>query len=287
MTQRWDAVTGRTHKADREHLGMSLKRVVFVTFVCIVVTVGLLAFARAAQADTALMVHAGAGIRPPLDELGKKFEQKMGTRVDFNYKGSGCLLADICFSKKGDAYIPGELFYIEQAEERGMLAKSRIVAQMSTVVLVQKGNPKKINSLRDLTRPGLRVGIGDPEAVAVGRAANESLVKAGILKAVKQNIATQALNVVELGIGVKLRHLDAAIVWDATAHLFKNDTQQIDIPAKWRADAPIPVGVLKFSKKPREAEAFMNFLASEEAKKVFLAHGYGAWNGGAAGGTGG
>jgi len=254
---------------------MSMKRIVLVTLFCIVVTAGVLAFARAAQASTTLMVHAGAGIRPPLDELGKRFEQQTGTRVDYNFKGSGCLLADICFSKKGDAYIPGELFYIEQADKRGMLAKSRIVAQMSTVVIVQKGNPKKINSLKDLTRPGLRVGIGDPEAVAVGRAANESLVKAGILGSVKKNIATQALNVVELGIGVKLRHLDAAIVWDATAYLFKNDTEQIDIPAKWRADAPIPVAVLKFSENPREAEAFMNFLASKEAEKVFLAHGYG------------
>jgi len=197
---------------------MSMKRIVLVTLFCIVVTAGVLAFARAAQASTTLMVHAGAGIRPPLDELGKRFEQQTGTRVDYNFKGSGCLLADICFSKKGDAYIPGELFYIEQADKRGMLAKSRIVAQMSTVVIVQKGNPKKINSLKDLTRPGLRVGIGDPEAVAVGRAANESLVKAGILGSVKKNIATQALNVVELGIGVKLRHLDAAIVWDATAY---------------------------------------------------------------------
>jgi len=254
---------------------MSMKKIVLVTLFCIVVTAGVLAFARAAQASTTLMVHAGAGIRPPLDELGKRFEQQTGTRVDYNFKGSGCLLADICFSKKGDAYIPGELFYIEQADKRGMLAKSRIVAQMSTVVIVQKGNPKNIKSLKDLTRPGLRVGIGDPEAVAVGRAANESLVKAGILEAVKKNIATQALNVVELGIGVKLRHLDAAIVWDATAYLFKNDTEQIDIPAKWRADAPIPVAVLKFSENPREAEAFMNFLASKEAEKVFLAHGYG------------
>ena len=213
----------------RERLAMSVKRIVLVTLVCILVTAGVLAFARAAEAATTLMVHAGAGIRPPLDELGKKFEEKTGTRVDFNYKGSGCLLADICFSKKGDAYIPGELFYIEQAEERGMLAKSRIVAQMSTVVIVQKGNPKKIKSLRDLTRPGLRIGIGDPDAVAVGRAATESLVKADILDDVKKNVATEALNVVELGIGVKLRHLDAAIVWDATAHLFGNCTERVEI----------------------------------------------------------
>jgi len=262
-------------KLGRESRSMQMRKIIIVTVLCLAVTVGVLAFARAAQAGTALMVHAGAGIRPPLDELGEMFEEKTGTRVDYNYKGSGCLLADICFSKKGDAYIPGELFYVEQAEERGMIAASRVVASMCTVVIVQKGNPKKIGSLRDLARPGLRVGIGDPEAVAVGRAANESLVKAGVLGAVKKNITMTALNVVELGIGVKLNHLDAAVVWDATAQLFKNDVERIDLPDKWRVDSPIPVAVLKFAEQPREAEAFMNFLASEEAAKVFLAHGYG------------
>lgn len=254
---------------------MQTKHIIIVTLVCILLVAGVLLLVRPGHAANSLMVHAGAGIRPPLDELGKMFEAKTGTRVDFNYKGSGCLLADICFSKKGDVYIPGESFYIEQAEERSLLTKSRLVAKMSTVVIVQKDNPKNIKSLTDLTRPGISVGLGDPEAVAVGRAANESLVKAGVLEAVKKNVKTQALNVVELGIGVKLRHIDAAIVWDATAHLFKNDSVRIDLPDKWRVDSPIPVAVLEFSESPREAEAFMNFLASEEAEKVFVSHGYG------------
>ncbi len=254
---------------------MQARRVIILTLICIAVMACVLVFVRAGQAGTTLTVHAGAGIRPPLDELGKVFEKKTGTRVEYNYKGSGCLLADICFSKRGDVYIPGELYYVKQAEERGFLAKSRVVAQMSTVVILQKGNPKKIKSLKDLTRPGLRVGLGDPTKVAIGRAASESLVKAGILKDVEKNVVMRALNVVEMGIGVKLEHLDAAIVWDATAHLFKGDVETLHLPEEWRVDSPIPVGVLSFSKHLTVAEQFMEFLASEEAEKVFRAHGYG------------
>ncbi len=258
-----------------ERLMMRPAGLAIATFICLALVAIVLVFAREGHAATSITVHAGAGIRPPLDELGKMFEKKTGCRVDYNYKGSGCLLADICFSKRGDVYIPGELFYIEQAEERGFLTESRIVASMSTVVIVQSGNPKKIKGLRDLTRPGLRVGIGDPEAVAVGRAANETLVRAGILEDVQKNIVMTALNVVELGIGVKLKHLDAAIVWDATAYLVRDDVERLDLPDEWRVDSPIPVGILTFAQRPAEAEAFMNFLASEEAAKVFLAHGYG------------
>lgn len=256
---------------------MQLKKLLTVTIVGIAVALALLfSFGvRASYAQPALIVHAGAGIRPPLDELGKAFKDQTGVRVDYNYKGSGCLLADICFSKKGDAYIPGELFYIEQARKRGFIAKARTVARMATVVIVQKDNPKNIRTLNDLTRPGLRVGIGDPEAVAVGRAASECLVKAGLLKQVQQNVVMSALNVVELGIGVKLKHLDAAIVWDATAHLFEGEVERIDMPDECRVDSPIPVGLLTFSAQPDAAERYLDFLASDDAAKVFRKHGYG------------
>ncbi len=254
---------------------MELRRIIIVTLVCMLVSVAILFFVHAGHAGTTLLVHAGAGIRPPLDELGERFEKKTGTRVDYSYKGSGCLLADICFSKMGDAYIPGELFYIEQAEKRGFVVDSRVVAQMSIVIIVQKGNPKKIRGLRDLTRRDVRFGMGDPEAVAVGRASSQALVKAGLLKEVEKNITMKALNVVELGIGVKLKHLDAAMVWDATAHLFKRDVEILTLPEEWQVDSPIPVGVLTFSSHQREAGQFMEFLATEEAAKVFVKHGYG------------
>ena len=195
--------------------------------------------------------------------------------MDYNYKGSGCLLADICFSRMGDVYIPGELFYVQQARERGFIRDQRVVAEMSTMIIAQSGNPRNIRTLRDLTRSGLRVGLGDPEAVAAGRAAIETLDNAGVRAAVQRNVVMTALNVIELGNAVKLRHLDGAIVWDATAALFGDQVTAVSIPAAHRVDCPIPVATLTFSEHPREAVQFMNFLAGEEGARVFLKHGYG------------
>ena len=256
---------------------MELRRIIIVTLVCLALATGLLALARAADAaaGTTLTVHAGAGIRPPLDELGEIFQSRTGVRVDYNYKGSGCLLADICFSRIGDVYIPGELFYVQQARERGFIRDQRVVAEMSTMIIAQRGNPRNIRSLRDLARPGLRVGLGDPEAVAAGRAAVETLDKAGVRVAVQRNVVMTALNVIELGNAVKLRHLDGAIVWDATAALFGDQVAAVSIPAAQRVDCPIPVATLTFSEHPREAAQFVAFLASEEGARVFRKHGYG------------
>lgn len=254
-----------------------MRRLVIITLICIAVLVGVLLLAWPGDAKTTptLLVHAGAGIQLPLNELGKLFEQKTGVRVQYSFKGSGCLLPDIVISEKGDLYIPGELFYMQQAVDRGLISKYRLVAQMSTVMIAQQGNPKAIRTVKDLGRPGLRIGLADAKAVAIGRAAEAVLKRAGCLQAVRKNVVMSCMNVVELGNATKLGHLDGAIVWDACAALYQGAIATVPIPASYRETSTIPVGVIKSSQHPKEAAQFMDFLATREAAQVFRKHGYG------------
>lgn len=257
---------------------MNTRRIVLVTLLCLLASAGLLAFARAAAPKTTLLVHAGAGIRPALDELGAAFQQKTGIRVDYNYKGSACLLPDVCVSKKGDAYLPGEEYFMKQAVDRGIVkGPYQVVATMTTVIVTQPGNPKKIKSLADLVKPGLRLGLGDPEVVAIGRAARETLVKGGVWEKAKKNIVMSAQNVSELSNAVKLKQVDAAIVWNATAAMYKkSELTTVTILSKHAVCSPVPVGLVTYSKHPKEAQTFINFLASPESAKIFVKHGFGA-----------
>jgi molybdate transport system substrate-binding protein len=241
------------------------------------VTASLLAFVRAAHAGKTLLVHAGAGIRPALDELGVAFQKKTGTRVDYNYKGSACLLPDVCVSRKGDVYIPGELYFMQQAVDRKLVTSGfDVVASMTTVIVAQSGNGKRIASVDDLAKPGIRLGLGDPESVAIGRAARECLVKASVWEDAKKNLVMSAQNVTELSNAVKLKQIDAAIVWDATAALYNgNELATIPIDPAHATCSPVPAGVLKFSKMPRESQAYVEFLGSAEGRKIFLKHGFG------------
>jgi len=254
----------------------NVRRIAIATLICILVMVGLVALARSgdAEAQLKLLAHAGAGIQPPLDELGALFTKKAGIQVEYSYKGSGCLLPDISVSQKGDLYIPGELFYMQQALDRGLIGRHHSVAQMSTVIISQRGNPKKIKEVRDLGRPGLRIGLGDAKAIAIGRAARTVLDRAKCREAVEKNTVMSCMNVVELGNAVKLRQLDAAIVWDGTAALYKGAVHTIPIPASYRETSTIAVGVLRFTNHPEEAAQYADFLASKEAAAVFLKHGY-------------
>ncbi len=239
-------------------------------------TLGLRTAAQAAE-KTTLMVYAGAGIRPALDELGKAFESKTGIRIDYNYKGSGCLLPDVLMSREGDVYIPGELYYMKQAVDRKLVKPGfKVVATMTTTLLVPTNNPKQIKTVQDLAKPGVQLGLGDVQAVAAGRAAKEVLTKAGVWDQASKNIVTTGQNVTELSNLVKLGQLDATIVWNTTGALYtKRELTALTIPAKYAVVVPVPAGVVTFSTHAKEAQRYLDFLASKEGKAIFLKHGFG------------
>ena len=42
------------------------------------------------------------------------------------------------------------------------------ISQTKIVIVVKKGNPFNIKSLEDLTKPGIKIGMGHPEQDALG-----------------------------------------------------------------------------------------------------------------------
>jgi molybdate transport system substrate-binding protein len=218
---------------------------------------------------THMYVYCGAGIRPFMDKAVEAFiAQNSKVRIDVGYAGSGCLLSQLTFARRGDLYIPGEEFYIRQAQDRGYLTSDQLVGFFEPVLLVQKGNPRGITRVQDLTRPGLKVAVGDPEAAAIGYTTDAILKTAGILDAVKKNVVFTAGNVPELGNAVKLKTVDVAVVWRVTAQLVADDCDPVTIDPKLYQPPRIPVGILRFTKAPVEAKAFADFLCGPEGQKL-------------------
>lgn len=225
-------------------------------------------------AKETIVVYTGAGISPPMDEIAKNFEKKYNCKVECSYKGSGCLLADITIGKRGDVYMPGELFFMKQAIDRGFIKKYRNAAYWTPVIITPRNNPKNIRNLQDLTKPGVRVALGDDKAAAIGRYSKNMLENLGLFDKIKKNQVYTSLTVNELAVAVKLGHADASIVWAATAVLINKDCRIILIPEAFKSSTPIPIGVLKFTKNPKLSEKFVEYVCSDEVKGIFEKHGY-------------
>jgi molybdate transport system substrate-binding protein len=257
-----------------------LRRIILITLICLAVMAAALALAgpsHGAAPQAKLLVHAGAGIRPALDEAAAAFEKQTGIKVEYNYKGSGCLLPDVLLTGQGDVYIPGEEYYVRQAVARKLVDKSyRIVATMTTVIIARPGNPKHLRTLADLAKPGVRLGLGDPKVVACGQAAKNAFTKAKLWAGAEKNLVMTGQNVSELSNAVRLGNLDAAVVWDATASMYSTrDLAKIAIAPRYSVTYRVPVGVVTKSRQMAMAKRYMDFLAGPEGRRIFLKHGFG------------
>ena len=220
-----------------------------------------------------MLLYCGAGIRPAAAELADEFEKQHGMLVECDYAGSEVLLGRIKLSGRGDLYMPGDVFYVDQADEQKLIAGRKTACYFVPVILVQKDNPKNIQTLADLTEPGIELGLGNPEACAIGRKAKKIFAKNNIaMEDLKDNLKFESATVNELGNHIKLGKLDAVIVWDAVADYFADESTVVPIPVEKNVISTVVVGRLTCSEHPELAEKFLEFIGSEEGQAIFEKH---------------
>jgi len=98
-----------------------------------------------------LTVFAAAGARPAIDELGRIFEKKSGTKIKTDYGGGGEMLSKMLIAKSGDTYIAPEQRFMMTAKDKGVVEPETIRA-VAYMVPVLDGNKfyKKIIGWADI-----------------------------------------------------------------------------------------------------------------------------------------
>ena len=86
------------------------------------------------------------------------FEQREGCRVTRVYNGCGILVAQMKAGEHPDAYFSCDNSFMVQVTD--LFIDPADVSINHLVIVVPKGNPRHIASLKDLGQPGLRVGVG-------------------------------------------------------------------------------------------------------------------------------
>ena len=243
----------------------------------VLMVIGLTGAANAGPKE--MLFHAGVGQRSSLNEIKQIWEKRYpDQQVNFSYKGSGYFIADITRSRQGDLFMPGEEFYMLQAQERGFVdtynPKTDIPAYFVTVIITPKGNPKNITKIEDFAKPGIRIGMGNPKSCAIGIWHKKTFEKAGIWEAVQKNIVLSAKCIPELGNAAQHKAIDATIVWSTTAVLYLRDVEIVPIEHKYRGIIRLPVATLNFSRYKKEAENLKAFILTEEGRQIFHKHAY-------------
>jgi molybdate transport system substrate-binding protein len=226
------------------------------------------------------MVFAGAASKPPTEEAVKAFEAKTGVKVDVIFGGSGYVLSQMMLGKKGDIYFPGSSDYMELAKRKEVVfpETEKIIVYLVPAINVQKGNPKNVKTLKDLARPGLKVAIANPEGVCVGAYAVEiveSLFTPEEKEAFRKNLINYTESCEKTATAISLKAADAVVGWRVFHYWDPERIETIPLDkSQVIRIGYIPVAVAKFASNRALAQKFIDFLLSEDGKRIFRKYHY-------------
>ncbi len=245
----------------------SRNSILWGSIVAVILLVGLLALNQRRpgppQATRALTVYCAAGIKVPVEAVAKDYEREFGISVQLQYGGSGTLLSNLKVARRGDLFVAADSSFIELGRSNQLLAEVLPLAKLKPVLAVARGNPRGLRGIDDLLRPDVRVALGNPESVAIGVATRRALTHAGKWAPLAAKTTVFKPTVNDLANDVKLGSVDAAILWDATAHQYP-EIETLPLPELEGFTSDVAVSVLSFCDQPTSALRFARYLAARD-----------------------
>jgi len=219
----------------------------------------------------ALLLYSGAMLRPAIEKTIAAFEAREGCTVTRVYNGCGILVGQMQAGATPDLYFACDAQFMSLVQERFSAPLDISVNQL--FILVPKGNPKGILSLRDMARPGLRIGIGHEKQCALGVLTQTTLVQSKLQEAVMRNVVVQTPTGDMLVNQLRTGSLDAVIAYITNAASAADvlEAHPIDIPC---ALAVQPVAVARDAARKQIAARLIEALRSAESRTRFEAEGF-------------
>ncbi len=228
-----------------------------------------------------LTVFAAASLTETLTELKTAYEKDhTGVTITYNFDSSGTLLTQIQEGAACDLFLsaaPKQMNALEEAG--GLLEGSRVDLLENQVVLcVPEGNPKGLDSF-DALAQALRQGdvllaMGNSD-VPVGQYTQKILAWYGLNEEelAAAGCITYGSNVKEVTTQVSEGSVDCGVIY-ATDAFSAGLTAADSATAEMCGQVIYPAAVLKDSKNSEAAQAFLDYLAAEEAMDVFRVVGF-------------
>ena len=238
------------------------------------------ALALAAVASVALAGEVTVSAASSLTNAFKDIAQNYQTlhpdaRVELNFGASGALLQQIAKGAPVDVFASADQETMNQAQKQGLVAASERhdFARNNLVLITPMDSKIVIKQLPDLNAPAvMRVAIGNPASVPVGRYTQQALEAAQLWTAVQAKVIStqnvrQSLDYVARG------EVDAGFVYATDAAIMKD---KVKVAMQVPLETPIlyPMARISASTHAAEAQRFMDYVRSPAAQAVLANYGF-------------
>jgi molybdate transport system substrate-binding protein len=223
-----------------------------------------------------LTVSAAASLTDAFKELSPAFEASQpGVTLRLNFAASGTLLQQIKQGAPVDVFASADQTTMNRAQEQNLIAsESRRDFARNSLVLIEPGQQALgLKTLQDLQQTEVRrIAVGQAATVPAGRYTQQSLEAAGLwqgltAKFVLADSVRQVLDYVSRG------EAEAGFVYRTDA-LAAGNKVRIVLSATGHDPVSYPVARTAEAPQPKLAQAFLDFLQTDQAQAVLQRHGF-------------
>jgi molybdate transport system substrate-binding protein len=199
---------------------------------------------------------------------------KIDARPRYGFAGSDVLALQIQQGAPADVFAAASPKYAELLYKQGLVQKPIQFATNTLVLVLPKSNPAQIHTVDDLTKPGVKIVIGDP-SVPVGSYTRTVLSNLGISAGVLKNVVSQETDVRSVLGKVALGEADAGFVYITDARTVSGKVKVIAIRESAQPHVVYEVAVVKSSRHLQAAYRYVTRLIRPTAQRALERYGFG------------
>jgi molybdate transport system substrate-binding protein len=220
-----------------------------------------------------LVLLCGSSFPKPMEQLCAEFKAQSGIQITTTIAGSEDFLPLVKAGQKGDILVTHDP-YLAYVRDANALFDHVHAGFAAPVLAVQKDNPKELRSIQELTQPGLKVALTDPQYSTCGEMVFALLEKKGIKEAVMKNVENRLTKGhSNLGNLLKTQTVDAVIMWNGVAHTFRESLEVVKTPYEYDEENRVHIIGLSYSEEPELLKQFIEF-ARTKGPGIFAEYGY-------------
>jgi molybdenum ABC transporter molybdate-binding protein len=220
-------------------------------------------------ASPQLTFYAGIIARRAIEDAIRAFEEREGVTVNTVYNGCGILTGQMLAirdKKQGDfpdLYLAGDLCFLENVKD--YFQEAAELSEAEIAMFVEKGNPKGIRDLKDLTRKGIRVVVGQPQQCTIGVLTRQVLEEKGIYQQVMKNVVSQMATSGMLVPAATTGACDVALAWNTDLLAESGRLDAVPIDSK-HAKAIQTLAIARSSDQKELARRLFREIAASRAR---------------------